>query len=120
MGSGNGKHTKAGETDAPGDDLRIAGAFRRGDEVKLLLDGKPINAYEGESIAAALLAAGIRRFRATAVTGEPRGPYCGMGVCFECLMEVDGQPNVRTCQTAVRDGMRLRMQVGLGRWDAGQ
>jgi aerobic-type carbon monoxide dehydrogenase small subunit (CoxS/CutS family) len=65
-----------------------------------------VEAFEGESIAAALLAAGRRRLRETGRRSEPRGLYCGIGLCFECTMLVDGQ-RVRTCVTPVRDGMRI-------------
>ena len=95
-------------------DLRVADAFERGPELRILVDGRPLRAYEGETVAVALLAAGIRRLRTTPALGEGRGPYCGMGVCFECLLIVDGQPNVRSCQEPVREGMRVQTQVGLG------
>ena len=72
----------------------------------------PIPCREGDSVAVALLAAGVIATRTTAVSGASRGPYCMMGACFECLAEVDGRPNVQTCMTAVKDGMRLRRQDG--------
>ena len=72
----------------------------------------PLQARPGDSVAVALLAAGIRSTRTTAASGAPRGPYCMMGACFECLAEVDGVANVQTCMTEVRDGMRVRMQDG--------
>lgn len=71
-----------------------------------------IEAREGDSVAVALLAAGINTTRRTAASGAPRGPYCMMGACFECLAEVDGIANVQTCMTEVRDGMRVRTQDG--------
>lgn len=80
------------------------------------VDGKRIPARRGEPIAAALLAAGIRVFRTTHHRGEPRGPFCGVGRCTDCVMTVDGVPNVRTCVTPVRDGMKIETQRGLGRW----
>lgn len=94
------------------------GAIVRGPEVEILVDGEPVRAFEGESVAAALLAVGKRALRTTARSGEPRGLYCGMGICFDCVMTVDGQPNVRTCQTPVRHGMRVESQVGEGNWRA--
>lgn len=75
-------------------------------------DDLPIPAREGDSIAVALLAAGITSTRRTAVSGAPRGPYCMMGACFDCLATVDGRQNVQTCMTPVRDGMRVETQQG--------
>jgi D-hydroxyproline dehydrogenase subunit gamma len=83
--------------------------------VGLVVDGVVVPAFEGESVAAALLAAGRRGLRVTPNRGEPRGVYCGIGLCFECVMVVDGQPEVRTCQTAVRDGMRVGTRQDDGR-----
>ena len=95
---------------------RIDGAVSRGPEVQIVVDGVPVTAFEGESVAAALLASGRRTLRTTARRREPRGLYCGIGVCFDCVMTVDGIPNVRTCQTPVRAGMRVDSQQGEGRW----
>ena len=75
--------------------------------VTLLVDGQRLEAEATANLAAALLAAGQRRLRTTARTGEPRGVFCGMGVCFDCLVTVDGRPGVRACLTRVRDGMRV-------------
>lgn len=72
----------------------------------------PVPARAADSVAVALLAAGITTTRITPAGGAPRGPYCMMGACFDCLAEVDGKPNVQTCMTPVRDGMRVRMQNG--------
>jgi predicted molibdopterin-dependent oxidoreductase YjgC len=72
-----------------------------------------LQAPAGSNLAAALLAAGIRRFRGTPVTGSPRAPYCMMGVCFECLVEIDGTPNCQSCLESVRDGMVIRSQEGV-------
>jgi predicted molibdopterin-dependent oxidoreductase YjgC len=99
------------------EDTRFYGGVTRGQELQVFLDGRPIVAYEGESVAAALLASGVRTFRTSAVRGEPRGPYCGMGTCFECAITVDGEPNVRGCRVQVRDGMRLTTQSGHGTWE---
>jgi predicted molibdopterin-dependent oxidoreductase YjgC len=71
-----------------------------------------VPAREGESVAAALLGAGLVRCRTTAVSGAPRGPYCMMGVCFECLVTIDGTANVQGCMTRVRDGMHVETQTG--------
>ncbi len=75
-------------------------------------DERPIPARTGDTIAVALLAAGITTTRTTPISGAPRGPYCMMGACFECLAIVDGRPNVQTCMTPASDGMRVRRQDG--------
>ena len=100
-----------------GEDLRMTAPVERGPSVTVVLDGRAITAYAGESIAAALLAAGQRMARLSARAGEPRGYFCGMGVCHECLMTVDGVANVRACMTPVRDGLRIETQRGLGEWE---
>ena len=82
--------------------------------ITIYYQGHPITAYEGEPIAAALLAAGIRAFRKTVRFHEPRGVFCAIGRCTDCMMIVNGQPNVRTCVTFVEAGMRLEPQYGLG------
>jgi predicted molibdopterin-dependent oxidoreductase YjgC len=87
-------------------DRRKSGTVERGPRVSLVVDGVPVPAYEGESVAAALLAAGRRALRTTPRRAEQRGMYCGIGLCFECVTTVDGQ-SVRACQTPVRDGMRI-------------
>lgn len=83
-----------------------------GDGVTLSVDGAPVTARAGDSLAAALLAAGILACRTSAVSGAPRGPYCMMGVCFECLVAVDGVGSRQACLTPVRDGMRVETQQG--------
>ena len=98
-----------------GGDLRMVGV-ERGRALGILVDGAEVRAYEGESIAAALFASGRRFTRWTTQTGEPRGYFCGMGVCQDCLVTVDGLPNVRACVTPARDGMRVESQRGLGDW----
>ena len=75
-------------------------------------DGIAVPARPGDSVAVALLAAGITATRTTAVSGAPRGPYCMMGACFECLATIDGRSNVQTCMTPVRDGLRVETQHG--------
>jgi len=84
-------------------------------QVIIYFQGQPIPAIEGEPIAAALLAAGIRSFRKTVHLHEPRGVFCAIGRCTDCMMIVNGQPNVRTCVTPVEDGMKLEPQDGYGR-----
>lgn len=80
--------------------------------VRIEFNGAPLDVPNGVSIAAALLASGVTRFRATPVSGSPRAPYCMMGVCFECLVEVDGFPSKQACLIPVRAGMKIRQQEG--------
>ena len=82
--------------------------------VTIYFDGMPVRALEGEPVAAALMNAGIRSFRLTAKKKEKRGIFCAIGRCTDCMMIVDGVPNTRTCVTRVRDGMKVRIQEGLG------
>jgi predicted molibdopterin-dependent oxidoreductase YjgC len=81
-------------------------------DLTIWFDDRAISARNGDSVAVALLAAGVTTTRSTPISGAPRGPYCMMGACFECLAEVDGRPNVQTCMTSVRDGMRIHRQDG--------
>jgi predicted molibdopterin-dependent oxidoreductase YjgC len=94
----------------------ILGPAKHGKKVTIYVDGEPTTAYEGEPIAAALTAAGKRVFRYTSKRGEPRGYFCALGRCSDCLMTVNGVPQVRTCITPVTDGMRVETQEGLGQW----
>jgi len=77
------------------------------------LDGAAMTGLAGDTIAAALLVAGIRRVRVTSA-GEGRGLWCGMGVCWECLIEVSGEGTMRACVTELREGMVLRLRAGTG------
>jgi len=79
--------------------------FKRGRKIHFYYKGKKLEAYEGESIAAALEANGIKKFSESMKLHRPRGFFCGIGKCSSCLMKVDGVPNVRTCITPVREGM---------------
>jgi hypothetical protein len=92
--------------------LPLGPELERGPRVTILLDGEPVEAFEGETVAAVLLASGQITTRRTP-GGEPRGIFCGMGVCFDCLMIVDGVPNTRVCMTWVREGLDVRFQDGL-------
>jgi len=96
--------------------LRVNDGVQRGRPVALMYDGQPIQAYEGETIAAALLALHQRQLRRTIRRDDPRGVFCNMGVCFDCLMQIDGRPNVQACLTPVRDGMSVETQRGSGTW----
>ncbi|HEY4276836.1 MAG TPA: (2Fe-2S)-binding protein [Conexibacter sp.] len=92
--------------------LPLISAISRGPQVTLTVDGRPVRAHAGESVVAVLLAEGHAATRTTP-RGEPRGLYCGMGVCFECLVVVDGIPNTRACMTWAREGMRVESQDGV-------
>ena len=83
--------------------------------VELWVDGHPIMAREGDTVAAALLAAGYLACRTTPISGSPRGPYCMMGICFDCLVSVDGVPNQQACLTRVRANMQVGLQQGAPR-----
>jgi predicted molibdopterin-dependent oxidoreductase YjgC len=83
-----------------------------GTTVRLTIDGKGIDAREGDTVAAALFAAGIDSCRTTPVSGAPRAPYCMMGVCFDCLVTIDGVGNRQGCLVRVKDGMAVATQKG--------
>jgi predicted molibdopterin-dependent oxidoreductase YjgC len=80
--------------------------------VTIQFDGAPHSVPAGISVAAALLVSGVQRFRAAPASGAARAPYCMMGVCFECLVEIDGLPNQQSCLASVREGMQIRSQEG--------
>jgi predicted molibdopterin-dependent oxidoreductase YjgC len=85
--------------------------------MRFFFDGAPLEAVSGDSVAGALLRNGVRVLRTTLHDGSPRGYFCGMGVCNDCLVTVEGVSNVRACMTQVRDGMRVESQSGTGvRW----
>ena len=77
------------------------------ERIAVLIDGAPFEGQEGDNIATVLLLAGKIICRRTFVSGEPRGPYCMMGVCFECLVSVDGIDGLQACMTPIRRGMRI-------------
>ncbi|MBI0298527.1 (2Fe-2S)-binding protein [Streptomyces sp. PRKS01-29] len=74
---------------------------------RLTFDGTTVTARPGQSVGAALVAAGIVSWRTTRRAGGPRGLFCGIGVCFDCLITVDDHPGQRACLVPARDGMRL-------------
>ena len=89
--------------------LRI-GTHRRGARLTVRINGRPVAAYAGETVFAVLVAEGIRALRRPrdGAAGEAaRGGFCGMGVCQECRVTVDGVPDRRACMLAVRDGMEI-------------
>ncbi len=82
------------------------------DTVSFSFDGELLTATRGISVAAALLENSKLTFRHTPVSGAPRAPYCMMGVCFECLLEIDGEQNRQSCMTRVAEGMHVSSQDG--------
>jgi len=83
-----------------------------GATLTIKVDGRDIRARIGDTVAAAMLAAGIDRCRTTPVSGAPRAPYCLMGVCFDCLVTIDGVGSRQACLAPVRDGMTVETQIG--------
>ncbi|MEM1202996.1 MAG: (2Fe-2S)-binding protein [Acidobacteriota bacterium] len=98
--------------------MRNTENVHRGPALRFTFDGEAFEAFAGETVAAALLAEGRRTLRRTSRRRSPRGLFCGMGVCFDCLVQVDGRPNVQACLVPVREGMRVETQVGDGTWGA--
>jgi D-hydroxyproline dehydrogenase subunit gamma len=75
--------------------------------VSLSVNGVAVEMPAGSVVSAAILKTGATLFRRS-VSGEPRGPLCGMGICFECRVTIDGEAHCRSCQTICRDGMNVR------------
>lgn len=90
----------------------VASEVRSTRTVSLTFNEQSLTVPAGISVAAALLMSGVSRFRATPVSESPRAPYCMMGVCFECLVEIDGVPNRQSCLIEAADGMRIHSQEG--------
>ena len=93
--------------------------FKRLDEnpaatVTVTIDGVQFNVPAGETVAAAVLVSGIGHTRTTVISDAPRAPFCLMGVCYECLMVIDGKPNQRACRELVNDGMKIECQHATG------
>jgi predicted molibdopterin-dependent oxidoreductase YjgC len=86
--------------------------------VTLSFEGASLTANPDDSVAAALLAAGHASFRDTAVSGSVRGPFCMMGACFDCLVEIDGVPARQACMVPVAEGMRVLRQRGAADYSA--
>jgi hypothetical protein len=82
-------------------------------DVPIVIDGEPRLARAGDSVAAALLACGCVAFRSAPVRHGARGPYCLMGVCFDCLVTIDGRPAQQACAIAVAPGMRIETARGV-------
>lgn len=83
-----------------------------GAAVAIIVDGKRVSCRAGDTVASAMIAAGHSHCRTTPVTGVPRSPYCLMGVCFECLVTVDGVGSRQGCLVPVREGMAVETQIG--------
>ncbi len=99
----------------------IIDSYEKGKQVTFSFDGKEMKGYEGESIAAALHAAGVMTHRYTAKQHKPRGVFCCIGRCTDCVMIVNGQPNVRTCITPLEEGISVETQYGVQtkeQWEA--
>lgn len=88
--------------------------FKHGEKVTFSFDGKDIQGFSGEPIAAALHANGVRIYRETPEKKRTRGIFCAIGKCSSCFMVVDGIPNVRTCVTPLKVGMKVETQRGKG------
>lgn len=88
--------------------------FEHGEKVEFTFDGKTMFGFEGEPIAMALHAGGVRIYRETPEMKRPRGFFCAIGKCSSCFMTVDDVPNVRTCVTPLKAGMDVRTQRGKG------
>ena len=91
----------------------ILGVQEKGELVKFTFDGKEMEGYEGEPIAVALKAAGVMVHRYTQKEHKPRGIFCAIGRCTDCVMVVNGEPNIRTCITPLAAGMDVRTQYGV-------
>lgn len=98
-------------------DHPILGPLGDSRKININVDGEKIEAIEGESIASAIIASGKIVFRYTEKYKKPRSLFCGIGQCNDCMMIVDGVPNVKTCITPVREGMKIQTQVGKGKWE---
>ncbi|SBT88246.1 2Fe-2S iron-sulfur cluster binding domain-containing protein [Streptomyces sp. DI166] len=96
--------------------LRLADA-RPGPPFTATLDGREIEVLPGQTVAAALWAAGVTSWRSTRGEGCPRGVFCGIGVCFDCLVTVNDRPNQRACLVPLRPGDAIRTQEGTGHDD---
>ena len=86
---------------------------KNSETIKILFEGSSLDAVEGQTVAAALLSEGHLFFRNSEISGQPRAPYCMMGVCYECMLEIDGQSNQQSCLIPVREGMKIRRQNSL-------
>ena len=96
------------------DDHPILGSFEKGRRIQFTFDGRVIEGFEEEPIAIALRSQGVLIHRYTSRRNEPRGIFCAIGRCTDCIMVVDGRPNVRTCVEPLKEGMVVETQIGNG------
>jgi sarcosine oxidase subunit alpha len=102
------KNKRTGLNPVPvSEDLRIASVQRR-PAIRIQVNGRVIEATPGETVLAALTAAGFKVLKKSNVAGEARGPFCGMGVCYECLVTINGLPKQRSCMTEVEENMEIQ------------
>lgn len=87
-------------------DLRIPSPSR-GEKIRLFVNSREVDAYQGETVLAALVAAGLKTLGKSLHRHEARGFFCGMGVCYECLVTINGRPNQRACMTEVKNDMEI-------------
>ena len=92
----------------------ILGTIEKGEKVQFTFDGRLLEGFEGEPIAVALRSNGVLVHRYTTKRNEPRGVFCAIGRCTDCIMIVDGKLNVRTCVTPLQGGMVVETQIGKG------
>jgi sarcosine oxidase subunit alpha len=97
----------------PNSERRVDQGVERGRSFEIEVDGEKIVAYEGETIGAALLAAGRKTLRYTNKLEKPRGLYCGIGLCQECRMTINGIPNTQACQTLATPGCQIETQISI-------
>lgn len=91
--------------------FRIQSGIDRGVSFEIKFNGQNITAYHGETIATVLLANGLKMFRHSNLSGEPRGVFCGMGLCYDCLVTLNGEHNIRACSTYAQPGDVVEGQV---------
>ncbi len=102
------------------DDHPILGTFEKGSPVKFSFDGQTMDGFEDEPIAMALRSNGVLIHRYTTRRDEPRGMFCAIGRCTDCIMVVNGQPNIRTCVEPLKAGMVVETQKGKGPQQTGE
>jgi len=96
------------------DEHPILGTFEKGPKVKFTFDGQTVEGFEGEPIAIALRSIGVLIHRYTSRRNDPRGMFCAIGRCTDCIMVVNGTPNIRTCVEPLKAGMVVETQHGKG------
>lgn len=92
----------------------ILGTFEKGKKIRFTFDGQTMEGFEGEPIAIALRSNGVLIHRFTTRRNEPRGMFCAIGRCTDCIMVVDGRPNIRTCVEPLKEGAKVETQNGNG------